>query len=321
MDNGNGRRRTIALRDLTLREGLDTPGVNFSGSQALRITTMLAAAGIREAEIVAPARVADGLGIARRLRERGVRIKTSGLVYAAGRDRTREIAAVQSHLDRFDLLMPLSPKRDPRKPRAKIATLLEALALVEPPLAAVGVGFPHATQVDPSFLMEISTAAVDAGATRVTIYDTNGSADPFAIKSLIARLTRRIAAPVYFHGHNDLGLATANSLAAALGGAKGLDVTVNGLGDRAGNASLEQVAVGLIARGWRVGADPGRLRELSQLVATASGVSVSKLAPVVGEFVFAHRSPAHLPMPAEFEAFAPKLIGARRRLERRGSAR
>jgi homocitrate synthase NifV len=103
------------------------------------------------------------------------------------------------------------------------------------------------------------------------------------------------------------GSPPANALAAVLGGARGLDVTVNGLGDRAGNASLEQVAMALALRGFATGVVPERLCDASQLVAELSGVSVSKLAPVVGEFVFAHRSPGHLEVPlSEFEAFAAR---------------
>jgi isopropylmalate/homocitrate/citramalate synthase len=122
--------------------------------------------------------------------------------------------------------------------------------------------------------------------------------------------------PVRFHGHNDLGLATANALAAVVGGARGLDVTVNGLGDRAGNTSLEQAAMLLELRGWSTGVDTTRLGALSALVARSSGIPVSKLAPVVGAFAFAHRSPRHLDVPAEFEAFTPSRAGAVRRLDR-----
>ena len=315
------RRRPIVLRDSTLREGLDTPGVRFAPADALRIARMLVACGVREAEVVAPARVKEGVGLVRLLRDEGVAIRTSGLVYATSPRRAAEIDALRAGVDRFDVLMPLSPRRPPEARRAKVAGLFDALAQVGPERRMVGVGFPHATQVDPAFVRAIALAAVQAGAARVTVYDTNGSADPFAVRALISDLTRRVAVPVFFHGHNDLGLAAANALAAVVGGARGLDVTVNGLGDRAGNASLEQVVMALALRGWSTGVDPGRLREASRLVAELSGVPVSKLAPVVGEFVFAHRSPGHLPVLTEFEAFAPDVVGAARRVDRTRSTR
>ena len=315
------KRRAIELRDSTLREGLDTPGVRFSEAQAVRIARTLAAAGVREAEVVAPARVAEGLVLARRLRSEGIPVRTSGLVYATRPRAAAEAEAAAAAVGRFDLLMPLSPRRPPASPAAKVTTLLDVLARVPRGRRTVGVGFPHATQAAPAFVREIALAAVQAGAARITIYDTNGSADPFAVRALLADLGRRLAVPIFFHGHNDLGLATANALGAVAGGARGLDVTVNGLGDRAGNASLEQVVMALGLRGWSTGVDPAALRALSRLVAELSGVPVPKLAPVVGDFVFAHRSPGHLPVPSEFEAFSPEMVGALRRLDRTRSTR
>ena len=120
--------------------------------------------------------------------------------------------------------------------------------------------------------------------------------------------------PLFFHGHNDLGLATANSLAAIYAGADGLDVTVNGLGDRAGNAAFEQVIVGLHRKGFHTGIRLQDLRLLSQTVAEESGVEVSKLAPVVGDYVFSHKSPGHLESPELFEAFNPKIVDSVRKL-------
>ncbi|MGH7587080.1 MAG: hypothetical protein ACRELU_00640, partial [Gemmatimonadota bacterium] len=108
--------------------------------------------------------------------------------------------------------------------------------------------------------------------------------------------------------------ATANAWAAVEGGAAGLDVTVNGLGDRAGTASLEQVVMLLRVRGRPTGVEPSALMGLSHLVESSSGVPVSKLAPVVGRYTFDHESPAHAEAPAEFEAFDPDLVGGERSL-------
>jgi homocitrate synthase NifV len=165
------------------------------------------------------------------------------------------------------------------------------------------------------FLLEISHRAVKGGARRLTIYDTNGSADPFSVHALIARLQSEFEVAIFFHGHNDLGLATANALAAVRAGADGLDVTVNGLGDRAGNAPLEQVALALQLGGFRTGVALRNLKTLSETVAKESGVQLSKLAPVVGEFVALHKSPSHLMDPDLFEAFDPKLVGIERKLD------
>jgi homocitrate synthase NifV len=210
--------------------------------------------------------------------------------------------------------MPLSGKRPPYRNEDKKSVLLDMLGHGLALDSEIGVGFPHATQSDGKFLLELATEAMKAGAKRVTIYDTNGAADPFSVFDLIKRLTEKISVPLFFHGHNDLGLATANSLSAAFAGAAGLDVTVNGLGDRAGNAPLEQLAIALYLRGFETGVTLNALQLLSKTVAQESGIGVSKLAPVVGDYVFRHKSPAHLDRAELFEAFDPEIIGARRQL-------
>lgn len=302
----------IALRDSTLREGMDVPGVSFSPIQRLRIAEALAAAGVAEAEVVAPSRVLDDVAIAREIAALDTGIRLSGPVYATGPDWQAEAQSAADGLDRVDLLMPLSGHREPRDLGEK-ATRLSA-ALHDLSLSVeVGAGFPHATQVEPDAVVELALLAAEAGAARITLYDTNGSAEPFQVRELVARVVARVRAPVFFHAHNDLGLATANSWAASLAGAAGLDVTVNGLGDRAGNASLEQLVVLLGQRGSPTGVDASALPGLSQLVEELSGVPVPGLAPVVGRHAFEHKSPTHLDDPAQFEGLDPKMVGRERR--------
>jgi homocitrate synthase NifV len=308
--------RPVILKDSTLREGLDTPAVAFTERAKLRIADGLVAAGVAEAEVVAPSRVGEDLSFVRAVKRRRIPLRASGLIYANGPRCAEELDDCGvSGLDRVDLLMPLSEHREPRDPREKIERLLLALAHRGPRGLEVGVGFPHSMQAESDFLLDIASRAVAAGATRVTVYDTNGGADPSAVGTLVRRLVQGLGVSVFFHGHNDLGLATANSWSAVLAGAAGLDVTVNGLGDRAGNASLEQVAALLHVRGVATGVKLPELPKVSRLVARLSGVAVSPLAPVVGAYVFTHKSPSHLTIPTEFEAFDPGLIGGRRRIE------
>lgn len=306
----------VTLRDSTLREGLDTPGVEFSTEARLRLARALAGASVSEAEVVAPSRVSRDMEFVRRLCDENVEIRTSGLIYTHGPDCRREIEEAASWLDHIDLLMPLAPERPPHDEKTKVQVLVEALSHARRFHGDIGAGFPHATQCDAEFLLRIAQAAVQHGAGRIIVYDTNGSGNPAAVGALIGRLVSlRLDAAVFFHGHNDLGLATANSLAAVEAGAKGLDVTVNGLGDRAGNAPLEQAAMALHLKGIPTGIRLEELRALSAAVAEESGVAVSKLAPVVGEFVLWHRSPSHLRKPGLFEAFDPQLILSRRKTD------
>ena len=308
-------KKTI-IRDSTLREGEDVVGVNFPLEKKLKIARLLDKAQVPEIEVVAPGKVFEDLEFAKTLKEKQLQIRTSGLVYAYNPWCEEEIEEMSRYLNRFDLLMPVSPKRKPYDRSSKINQLLKTLAFSFHHLADVGVGFPHSTQTEIDFLLEISLESVKRGAKRITIYDTNGSSDPFSIYDLIKQLKRGINVPLFFHGHNDLGLATANSLAAVYAGANGLDVTINGLGDRAGNASLEQVVLNLYVKGFDTGIVLRDLKKLSKTIEEESGIKVSKLAPVVGEKIFIHKSPSHLENPELFEAFDPELVGSKRKLSR-----
>jgi homocitrate synthase NifV len=305
MDESSGK---IIIKDSTLREGLDTPTVSFTMKQRLKIAVLLDKAKVQEIEVAAPGNFIRDLKFARALKDQRLKIRTSGLIYAHGPLWRKEIKEGGNFLDRFDILMPISLKRRPYDKKSKIRLLMDILDLSLTYHTDVGVGFPHSTQVDPEFLAEIGEKAIENGAKRITIYDTNGSADPFEINTLIKRLKNDLDVPLFFHGHNDLGLATANSLSAVYAGADGLDLTINGLGDRAGNGSLEQVALCLHLKGFNTGIILKDLILLSKTVSEESGIPVSKLAPIVGEFVFSHKSPGHLETPELFEAFDPALL-------------
>ena len=308
--------KIIVIKDSTLREGEDVVGVNFKINQKLKIARLLNQAQVPEIEVVAPGKVLKDLKFVKRLKEERLPIGTSGLVFAHSPRCQEEIKEMSRHVDRFDLLMPASPKRKPYDKSVMIRQLLEGLAFSMNHLTEVGVGFPHSTQTEIDFLLEIGRESVNGGARRLTLYDTNGNSDPFEIYGLVKRLKEDLDVPLFFHGHNDLGLATANSLAAVYAGAEGLDVTINGLGDRAGNASLEQVVLGLTLKGFETKVILKDLRQLSQTVEKESGLSVSKLAPVVGRHIFVHKSPGHLENPDLFEAFNPEMVGSKRKLRK-----
>ncbi len=308
--------RDVILKDSTLREAMDTPGVEFSHTARIEIARLLESSKVVEAEIVAPSRVSADLEIGRMIKARGIGIRTSGLVYANRGEFRAEASEAATVLDRIDLIMPLSEKRNPRRFEDKCSMLADALDFGSTLGIPIGVGFPHSTQSEAEQLQKISGLVAELGASRVTVYDTNGSIEPFALRHLLEELVPTLEVPVFFHGHNDLGLAVANSWAAVVAGASGLDVTVNGLGDRAGNASLEQLVLLLRLQGIETGIELSELHQASRLVERLSGVAVSKLAPVVGDFVFEHLSPSHLGLPAEFEAYDPEMIGRRRKVRK-----
>jgi len=299
----------VFLRDSTMREGLDVPGVALDSAQKKILLRKLAEVQILEVELVSPGHFDRDLQFVRDLGDRESTGRFSGLIYGYGPAWRDQIIRAKGVLDRVDILVPLADARPPAGRGEKSARMREALGVAVDQHGHAGVGFPHATQVEQNFLLEMVQTAVHAGAERITLYDTNGSSDPWVVAELVERVRGCAGVEIGFHAHNDLGLATANSLAAVRAGATCLDVTVNGLGDRAGNASLEQVAMALHALGIMPCLRLDLLRDLSQMVAAMTMVPVSRLAPVVGDFAFCHKSPGHLATPELFEPFDPALIG------------
>jgi len=303
---------TVVFKDSTMREGLDVPGVAPEPDRKRALLRKLDEARIAEAELVAPGHFDRDLDFVKESGAADLSIKSSGLIYGIGPGWRDQVGKAKGVLDRVDILTPLSDVRPPSDRSEKARRMRDALRVAIDTVGNVGVGFPHATQVEERFLLEMCDLAVQEGVKRITLYDTNGSSDPWAVERLVGKVREVAATEICFHAHNDLGMATANSIAAVRAGAGCLDVTVNGLGDRAGNASLEQVAMALHARGVRHGLRLDMLPGLSRAVEAMTLVPVSKLAPVVGEFAFRHKSPSHLASPALFEAFDPALIGAMR---------
>lgn len=304
--DGGGK---VVLKDSTMREGQDVPGVALDPDRKKVLLRKLGDAQIPEAELVAPGHFDRDLDFVREFGKAGGSVKSSGLIYGNGSSWRAQILKAKGVLDRVDILMPLSDLRPPADRGAKSRQMRDALRGAIDILGDVGVGFPHATQVERRFLLEMCDSAVQSGVKRITLYDTNGSSDPWAVAGLVEKVRELAEVEICFHAHNDLGMATANSIAAVRAGATCLDVTVNGLGDRAGNASLEQVAMVLHAMGVHHDLRLDRLLDLSRTVEAMTHLPTSKLAPIVGEFVFRHKSPSHLEFPALFEAFDPALVG------------
>ena len=183
----------------------------------------------------------------------------------------------------------------------------------------MSVGGEDSSRADPEFLSRLLDAAQAAGAWRFRYADTLGVLDPFATEAAFRRLRAGSDLCLEFHGHDDLGLATANTLAALRGGATDASVCVLGLGERAGNAALEQVAAAfdrLQLATTRI--DLACLADLADLVARAARRSIPTAQPIVGEVAFTHESGIHvsglLRDPSTYEAMDPALFGRERRI-------
>ncbi|SCL76366.1 2-isopropylmalate synthase [Methanoculleus chikugoensis] len=179
-----------------------------------------------------------------------------------------------------------------------------------------------ATRTDWDYLIEVYRVAVDAGATIINVPDTVGVITPTAMKRLIERIDREVNCPIDVHCHNDFGLAVANTIAAVEGGASQVQVTVNGIGERAGNADLAQTVMVLSSiYGIDTGIRTQSLVETSRLVSRYAGMSVPAIQPIVGENAFAHESGIHshgvITRSDTFEPgiMTPEMVGHRRRLK------
>jgi 2-isopropylmalate synthase len=176
-----------------------------------------------------------------------------------------------------------------------------------------------ASRAEFKFLVELCRAAEEAGADRINIPDTVGIATPETMKDLIMGIGREVRIPLSVHCHNDFGMAVANSLAGVEGGASQVHVSVNGLGERAGNAALEEVVMALhLIHGRKTGINTKLIYGTSRLVSELTGIRIQPNKAVVGENAFSHESGIHTHMiltePMTFEPIKPELVGRRRRL-------
>jgi isopropylmalate/homocitrate/citramalate synthase len=172
------------------------------------------------------------------------------------------------------------------------------------------------TRADPVFFEQVYRSAVEAGAKEVAVVDTLGIASPEAVADLVGRTLEWTGVPVHFHGHNDFGLATASAVAAVRAGASWIHGTINGMGERAGNANLAEVALALRALyGVESGLRLDRVRDVSERVRALSGYSLDPWKPVTGETLFRRESGAVASQfhdPPSIEPYSSDLVGAER---------
>jgi homocitrate synthase NifV len=303
------------LVDTTLRDGEQTPGVCFTARQKRQIARLLADAGVPEIEAGNPA-----MGAAEQEAVRGiVDLRLPCRLTAWCRARRSDVeAALRACAPAIHVSFPVSEihLHALARPWSWVLQCLdELLPYCRDRFEFVSVGAQDASRAGPERLVEMARRVSDLGGDRLRLADTVGIWSPAQTADALG--TVHAAEPglcLGFHGHNDLGMATANSLAAWQAGATTLDVTVNGLGERTGNAPLEQVTMALrTSLGHDCGVDPRQLLGLSSAVAQAAGKPVAFHQPVVGDGVFTHESGIHvhalLRDARTYEPYAPELVG------------
>ncbi|WP_026606519.1 2-isopropylmalate synthase [Methylocapsa acidiphila] len=317
---------SVFIFDTTLRDGEQSPGASMSFEEKLEVADLLDAMGVDMIEAGFPV-TSEGdfeavSAIAKRMKQAGV----AGLARAAAKDIDRCAEAVRhARRPRIHLFISTSPLHMKYKLQKEPAQVLEMITtsvtrarnLVDD----VEWSAEDGTRTEIDFLCRCVDAAIKAGATTINIPDTVGYAVPDEYQALFETVRARVAnsdkAVFSVHCHNDLGLAVANTLAGIKGGARQVECTINGLGERAGNAAMEEVVMALRVRGdamaYHTNIDATMLTRASKLVSAVSSFPVQYNKAIVGRNAFAHESGIHqdgmLKNAQTYEIMTPESVG------------
>jgi 2-isopropylmalate synthase len=297
----------VRIFDSTLRDGEQAPGIALDPDQKVAIATQLARLGVDIIEAGFPISSPGDFRAVTRIAQEVQGPTIAALARAQAEDVDRAWEAIRDAADpRIHVFLATSPIHMRHKLRMNeeevLATVKANVARARDYTENVEYSPEDATRSDPSFVVAVCQAAVEAGATTVNIPDTVGYATPNDYGILIRRIVDEVKGGreevvVSTHCHNDLGLAVANSLAAVEAGARQVEGAINGIGERAGNTSIEEVVMALRVRadayGVGVGVTTEEIYETSRLVSEQTGYPIQFNKAVVGRNAFAHESGIH----------------------------
>ena len=312
--------KSIKIVDTTLRDGEQTAGVVFANHEKIAISQMLSDLGINQIEVGIPAMGGDEKEVIKSICKRN--LKSS--IMAWNRAVISDIEnSIDCGVDSVAISISVSDIHIQNKLKTSrewvLENMVKSVEYAKRNGLYVSVNVEDASRANDDFLIEFIEVAKQAGADRFRYCDTVGIMDPFSIKDKISKIYNKTKFDIEMHTHNDFGLATANAIAGIIGGANYVGVTVNGLGERAGNAALEEVLMALkYIHGYDTNIDTTKFKDLSEYVSNASGRDLPAWKAIVGSNMFKHESGIHadgaLKNPTNYEAFDPKEVGLERQI-------
>lgn len=308
------------LVDTTLRDGEQTAGVVFSNREKLRIAKMLDNMGVHQIEAGIPVMGGDEKAAIKEI----VSYNLQASIMAWNRANVEDLKhSIECGVDAVAISISTSDIHIAHKLQTTrewvLESMVKAVDFAKKHNLYISVNAEDASRSDLDFLVEFARQAQNAGADRLRFCDTIGVLEPFKTYDIIKELIEKTGMEIEMHTHNDFGMATANALAGLKAGARFIGVTVNGLGERAGNAALEEVAMALKHLfGVNLGVNTRDFRNLCEYVARASGRQLYPGKPIVGTNTFAHESGIHadgvLKNPLTYEVFSPEDVGLERQI-------
>ncbi len=312
--------KKIRIDDTTLRDGEQTAGVVFANQEKVRIARLLDEVGVHQIEVGIPAMGGDEKDTIKHIAGLGLNASILAWNRAVIDDLKHSldcgVNAVAISMSASDIHI----EHKLKKSRTWVLeSIKKAVDFAKQHDLYVSVNAEDASRADLEFLLRFARTARECGGDRIRFCDTVGILDPFDTYNVISFLRKNVDIEIEMHTHNDFGMATANAIAGIKAGAHYVNTTINGLGERAGNAALEEVVMALkyISK-VDLGLNTKRFRELSEYVANASSRSIPVWKPIVGANVFAHESGIHadgvIKNPLNYEVFTPEEVGLERQL-------
>ncbi len=318
--------QSVAIFDTTLRDGEQSPGASMTFEEKLQVASLLDAMGVDIIEAGFPVTSVGDFEAVFAIANRMKRASVAGLARAAATDIDRCAEALRPALrPRIHLFISTSPLhmkyKLQKQPDEVLEIIAASVARARNLVADVEWSAEDGTKSEVGFLCRCVEAAIKAGATTINIPDTVGYAVPSEYRALFQTVREKVPnsdkAVFSVHCHNDLGLAVANTLAGIEGGARQVECTINGMGERAGNAAMEEVVMALHVRGdtmpYQTNIDTTMLTRASKLVSAVSSFPVQYNKAIVGRNAFAHESGIHqdgmLKNAGTYEIMTPESVG------------